>query len=235
MEPVNIWPAVFALAACVWLAVIGIRKLHNQQLEQDLAQAEWDAHYARKETEVALSVSNAIVNKVAERMAKVYGEGYIDYAIVQQIALPDVRQNYEAAARREAELKQRIEYYRQRDAERIAKFKEVEEDYCRLLDEEKRRRVDDILEEARRNNPRRNPPPRCQEAYFDQAQDWGMYHGQDFDNDDVLDVSVLPALQPLLPAASPRPSAPVGGRNRKYASDAERQAAYRVRRRARLG
>ena len=241
---VSIWPAVLILLLGGGLLFVGIRKLHHQELEQKLRQAEWEAHYAREESEIALSVSRAVVKNAAARIAKVYSNDYVDYHIARQMALPDVRQASEETRQREAKLQQQLEYYQQRDALRMAEFSEIRKDYRRLQEEEDRRRADAALRAHTAAHAKRpyTPPQYWQaqpQAPVSRQQHLILPH---WDNDDdVLDIDVHPVSQPPVyplalqspPHDSPPPA--LGGRQRKYATDAERQAAYRARRRARLG
>ncbi|QMT34127.1 hypothetical protein LNQ82_06680 [Conchiformibius steedae DSM 2580] len=223
-----------ALALGVVLVFLAVRALHHQELERQLAQAEWEARYHQQETEIALSVSRSISNTIAARLAAVYGRDYADYLIARQMSLqaPEQRQPQEqmhiTINRNSAPSAIDLYADEHRADERQRRAREREREYSANV----------------RHSAGYTPPhewqPKPQAPYTSRPihapyvdDDWHDEPRRPFlphwADDDVLDVDVYPSDAPVYPPALLAP--PPTGRQRKYASNAERQRAYRARQR----
>ena len=228
---------VFALSLGVLLLFLAVRKLHHQELERQLEQAEWKARYYQQETEIALSVSRNISNTIAARLQAVYGRDYADYLIARQMNLnaaePQPREQMQITINRNS-APAAIDLY--------ADEHRADERWARERERERAREREysaNVRHSAAYTPPHQwQPQPQApytsspihHAPYADDYDDWQDEPRRPFlpqwADDDVLDVDVYP---PVYPPALIAP--PPTGRQRKYASNAERQRAYRERKR----
>lgn len=240
----QIIPAVLALIALLAMVICAVSILRKREIEQELDAAHWQVRYHQRESEINLSVAQAITNTVGHRMMAVFGRDYVDYLAARQMNLPDFRQPEIAD-----------------DTPFVVTYgdgrgRNLTGDSCQEWEERRAREEEYLLRQYQQSGyiPPMPPtmPPRNQSraARFEQPytppQQWQPqpqvpaptarrslpYWVED---DDILDVEVYPPAAPVYPPALlPAPDDTAdGGRPRKYGSNAERQAAYRRRKAAR--
>lgn len=236
----QIIPAVLALIALLAMVICGISILRKREIEQELDAAYWQVRYHQKESEINLSVAQAITNTVAHRLMSVFGRDYVDYLAARQMNLPDFRQP-------EPE---------QDDTPFIVTYgdgrgRNLTGDSCQEWEERRAREEEYLLRQYQQSGytppvpPTMPPRPQTRAARFERPhtppQQWQPQPQCPVppcrnlpywaDDDDVLDVEVYPSAPVYPPALLPAPHQ--GNPQRKYASNAERQRAYRERKKAR--
>lgn len=251
-------PALFALSAMAGLVIAGLRILHRQELQQQLEQARWQAAYSQKETEMTLTVSHAVCNNMAARVAKVYGNDYVDFLIARQMNLPDLEEPEADDSSRPFEVtyggKGRNitgdsvqEYMAQREREEAYLQQQyMQSGYVPPTPPQYEPQYDPhhFRQESFHRPPTQwQAQPQAPCLAFRQNQMLPHW----FNDDDIVDVT--PVVPPVYPVAlrptdsmvlptrclPPASAVPTGaGRSRKYTNNAERQRAYRERRRQQL-
>ena len=231
-----------ALLAGAVLVFFAVRALHHQELERQLAQAEWEARYYQQETEIALSVSRSISTTIAARLAAVYGSDYADYLIARQMHLqaPEQRQPKEQpftithnTAPKAIDLY--ADEHRADEQRRLQREREQASPYPRQPVRPESSYTPPYQWQPQPQAPYTSRPVVQYARDDDWQDDWQgdeapqqrtpfLPHWAD---DEVLDVDVYPPAAPVYPPALLAP--PPTGRQRKYASNAERQRAYRAR------